>query len=219
MSFDLYFWPSGATKRPRLLAGRLADEDTRGLVPEERVLAFRADLLRRWPELADMISPWHDDLGWRQPWGRTDIADRYVGLNLPYGWAAVSALPLLARAYQLDCYDPQVGQLTVTRGEANLDGAAVLKGWVNEDNVARLFRTISSYIGYRYDDLDEDALVGALDDTDEETGRWFEYPLAGTPPLTVFLAWPPGRSVVTVRVEGTMDLVLSSRVEVALDML
>ncbi|MEU8404699.1 hypothetical protein AB0C19_00675 [Micromonospora sp. NPDC048842] len=83
MSYDLYFWPSGAAEDPRQLADRLADESADGLVPDARVLAFRAEALRRWPDLADMIAPWHDDLGWRQPWGHPGLADRFVGMAVP----------------------------------------------------------------------------------------------------------------------------------------
>ncbi|MFG1626499.1 hypothetical protein [Kribbella sp. NPDC049227] len=124
MSYDLYFWPSGAAKSPRLLADRLADEQADGLVPDRRVLAFRAELLRRWPDLADMIAPWHHDLGWRKPWGRTDLADRFVGVTLPYGCGSTGALPALAAAYGLDAYDAQSEQL-VAPGARPQDGGVL----------------------------------------------------------------------------------------------
>ncbi|MFV2104549.1 hypothetical protein [Micromonospora sp. LOL_024] len=102
------------------------------------------------------------------------------------------------------------------RGEV----AAQVEGWVAEEHVVQLLRQISSYIGYAYDDLDEAALTGALDDTnDEAADGWFEYPLAGTPPLVIRLAQPPGGAVVSVRVEGIMDLVLATRIETLLDLL
>jgi hypothetical protein len=69
VSYDLYFWPSGVAVDAQGLAERLADEDVTELVADGRVLEFRAELLRRWPDLADMIAPWHDDLDWRLPWG------------------------------------------------------------------------------------------------------------------------------------------------------
>ncbi|HET6760097.1 MAG TPA: hypothetical protein VFH20_12545 [Propionibacteriaceae bacterium] len=122
MSYDLYFWPSAATRNPRRLADRLADEEADGLVPDRRVLAFRAELLRRWPDLADMIAPWHHDLGWRQPWGRTDLADRFLGVTLPYGWEGTNALPALAGAYGLDSYDPQSEQLVAAGSSATEHG-------------------------------------------------------------------------------------------------
>jgi hypothetical protein len=224
VSHDLYFWPSGMGGDPRGLADRLAEELTDPLVPDGRVLAFRSDLLRRWPELADMITPWHVDLGRRQPWGRTDLADRFVGLTLPYQWEAASVLPALAGSYGLDCYDPQADRLVSPRpGSEAADseaGVACVAGWVFEDHVAQLLRHISAYIGYRYDESDEAALIGALEDTDDESvDAWFEYPLEGVPPLTVRLAQSPGSTVVSVRVEGEMDLVLAARVDTVLDTL
>ena len=168
MSYDLYFWSSGAAANPRRLADRLADEQADGLVPDERVLAFRAELLRRWPELADRIAPWHHDLGRRQPWGRTDLADRFVGLTLRYGWEATSALPIVAGSYGLDCYDPQSEQLVQPRPRRPGDR---IEGWVAEDHVVPLLQRLSASIGYPYDELDEAALSGALDDTDDESAE------------------------------------------------
>jgi hypothetical protein len=78
------------------------EEQADELVADQRVVAFRAELLRRWPELADMIAPWHHDLDWRQPWGCTDLADRFVGLTLPFGWKDIAELPVLAGAYGLE---------------------------------------------------------------------------------------------------------------------
>jgi hypothetical protein len=224
VSYDLYFWPSGAAKSPRRLADRLADEKTDGLVPDERVLAFRAELLRRWPDLADMISPWHHDLGWRQPEGRTDLANRFVGVTLPYGWEGTTALPVLAGAYGLDSYDPQTEQLvppwSPPPDRGVLNDVAKVDGWVAEEHVVQLLRQISVYIGYTYDDLDEAALTGVFDDpNDEEVDDWFDYPLAGTPTLVIRLAQSPGSPVVNVRVEGSIDMILARRIEALLDLL
>jgi hypothetical protein len=115
VSYDLYFWPSGATDDPGGLVEQLADEQAESLTADERVLAFRAELLRRWPDLTDDIFPWHDDLDWRQPWGRTDIADRFIGLTLSYGWEHIPALPAVAEAFGMDCYDPQLDVLASRR--------------------------------------------------------------------------------------------------------
>lgn len=171
-----------------------------------------------------MISPWHVDLGRRQPWGRSDLADRFVGLTLPFRWEAVDALPTLAGSHGLDCYDPQADRLVSPRpgpgAAAEPADVPYVGGWVFEDHVERLFRQVSAYIDYRYDELDEAALVGALDDTDDESAdAWFEYPLEGSPPLIVRLAQSRGSAVVSVRVEGVMDPVLAARVETVLDML
>ncbi len=224
MSHDLYFWPSGAAKDPGRLADLLADENARGLVPDQRVLAFRAELLRRWPDLADMIAPWHHDLDWRQPWGLTDLADRFVVVTLPYSWQATSALPAVAGVYGLDAYDPQSEQLVAPGSFPQewglLDDIPQVDGRVTEEDIVQLLRQLSAYIGYAYDDLDEAALNGALDGTNDETADgWFDYPLVGTPRLVIRLARPPDNAVVSVRVEGSMDLVLATRIKELLEQL
>ena len=58
-----------------------------------------------------------------------------------------------------------------------------------EDNVVQFLEHVSRYIGYRYDDLDEAALTGILERTDDESADgWFSYPLPSQPFLTVSLA-------------------------------
>jgi hypothetical protein len=95
-----------------------------------------------------------------------------------------------------------------------------VRGWVNEDNVVRLLAQISGLIGYSYDDLDEAALSGALDGTDDESfDKWFQYPLVGSPALMVHLAQSPGSTVVGVRIEGDIDAVLAARIETSVDLL
>jgi hypothetical protein len=144
--------------------------------------------------------------------------------DLSYGWGDTSALPALAGTFGLDSYDPQSEKLLLSgprpQDRGVLDGKAQVGGWVNEEHVVRLLRQISTYIGYAYDDLDEAALTGALESTnDEEADGWFDYPLAGTPPLLILLAQSPGSAVVSVRVVGAMDLALATRVETLLDLL
>jgi hypothetical protein len=93
-------------------------------------------------------------------------------------------------------------------------------GWIDEKNVVRFLSHLSGHIAYRYDTADEDALVGALDDTDDESETaWFRYPLMGTPAVVVRLARAVGGSVVSVRVEGDIDMILGARIETMLDLL
>ncbi|MEU4625188.1 hypothetical protein AB0G04_35095 [Actinoplanes sp. NPDC023801] len=50
-------------------------------------------------------------------------------------------------------------------------------GWVSEENVVQLLEQVSRYIGYDYGELDEVALTGALELTDDEAVEgWFSYP-------------------------------------------
>jgi hypothetical protein len=97
---------------------------------------------------------------------------------------------------------------------------ASVAGWVFEDNVVRFMELVSRYIGYEYDDLDEAALIGAIERTDDESAEsWFSYPLQGAPPLTTYLARAVDGSIVSIRVEGDIDPTLTARIETLFDLL
>ncbi len=99
---------------------------------------------------------------------------------------------------------------------AHQPGAArEISGWVHEDHVEKAMLRLSEYVGYRYDEHDEAALVGAFD----EPGDWFEYPLEGSPALTVRMARDEDSCVVMVSVGGGIDDVLAARIETMLDLL
>jgi hypothetical protein len=108
MSWDFYFWKTSIEKDPAAVADQLAEHQADCVAGDDRVLGFRTEVLRRWPDLANRIEPWHTDLG-TMPSGQTDLADRFVILTLRYGWPDQPALVALARDYGLFCYDPQVG--------------------------------------------------------------------------------------------------------------
>jgi hypothetical protein len=90
-------------------------------------------------------------------------------------------------------------------------------GWIFEDNVERFLVWLARYVGYAYDHLDEQALVGALDTTDDESDCWFEYPLVGTPHVPVRLARSLDSSVVIVQVRGQLHDVLAARIDTLLN--
>jgi len=93
-------------------------------------------------------------------------------------------------------------------------------GWIEEDNLVLALERLSGFVGYRFDDLDETALVGALENTDDETDdRWFEYPLQGSPALTVRIARAVGSGDVIVVVRGAIGDILAARIETLLDVL
>lgn len=94
------------------------------------------------------------------------------------------------------------------------------EGWIFEQNVVRFLTTLSHYIGYRYDHADEDALIGALDGTDDDSeAAWFRYPLMGEPSLEVALARSVGGSAVSVQVTGAIDPILHARIDTMLHLL
>ncbi|GLW34552.1 hypothetical protein Areg01_74890 [Actinoplanes regularis] len=94
---------------------------------------------------------------------------------------------------------------------------ATVDGWILEGNVVRFLTHLSRRTGYEYAAADEDALVGALDKTDDESGTaWFRYPLQGTPPVVVALAQAVGGGVVSVGIDGDIDAVLEARIDTML---
>jgi hypothetical protein len=89
---------------------------------------------------------------------------------------------------------------------------AQAQGMVKAERLVPTLRQISAAIGYRYDDLDEAALTGALDDAE------FDYPLAGIPALTVYLTRSADGETVSVRVESgiAMGLALAAKINALL---
>ena len=90
-----------------------------------------------------------------------------------------------------------------------------IAGWIHEDHVEKALLRLSAYVGYRFDEHDAAALVGAFDGPDD----WFEYPLEGSPALTVRMAKDEDSCVVMVSVSGDIDEVLAARIETLLDLL
>ncbi|ROO89287.1 hypothetical protein EDD29_6976 [Actinocorallia herbida] len=83
------------------MCGEPADEEGDSVKPGPDVFRFREQLLGLWPDLADRISPWAADPGWRQPSGREDLAAYYVGLTLSWSIAedTLQAMIDLAEAH------------------------------------------------------------------------------------------------------------------------
>lgn len=118
-------------------------------------------------------------------------------------------MPASALAPDLACG----AMLPVGPQNGSMTDNAVVSGWVWESQVVRLLRWLSTYTGYDYDWWDEQALSGALKTTDEESGVWFDLPLAGEPSLLVQVAVNAGSNVVSIRVAGPMPDVLVARVD------
>lgn len=105
-------------------------------------------------------------------------------------------------------------------GMPHTSAVQTVDGWVSEENVVQLLEHVSRYIEYDYGELDEVALTGALELTDDEVADgWFSYPLVGTPLLTISLARAVGGSDVSVRLEGEIDPILAARFETLFDLL
>jgi hypothetical protein len=93
-------------------------------------------------------------------------------------------------------------------------------GWVWQGNVEPLLRWVSHYVGYSFDQTDWQAVQVALPSTNADTADgWYEYPLVGTPPLTVSLARNVDALPVMVRIVGEMHQVLEARIDTLVSVL
>lgn len=95
---------------------------------------------------------------------------------------------------------------------------AKVVGWIFETNLDKFVEWVATYVNYRWDDLDDGALVGTLDATDADNPEaWFEYPIVGSPPVTLSVARDWGSAKFSVRITGAFDVVLAARLETLLD--
>lgn len=104
MGIDLAFWKTATEPNPRRIMDRFAtqgeDDDLSDVFEADpQVLAFRIEATRRWPILADMVSPWRIE----------DGGDRYAYfyLSSSIDSSIFSDLPALAHTHGLHAYDPQ----------------------------------------------------------------------------------------------------------------
>jgi hypothetical protein len=68
-------------------------------------------------------------------------------------------------------------------------GGDEISRWVWEQNVRMALKYLSRWTEYRFDDTDWQADETSLPQPDaDRTDGWYDYPLGGQPPLTVWLA-------------------------------
>jgi hypothetical protein len=93
-------------------------------------------------------------------------------------------------------------------------------GWILPANVRTLMFWLAYYVGYSFEDSDWEAVRAALPATNAELASgWYDYPVIGSPALTVWLARVPGDTPVSVRVTGELDEVLAARFETLIHVL
>ncbi|MGW4208567.1 hypothetical protein ACWEIJ_11330 [Lentzea sp. NPDC004789] len=90
-----------------------------------------------------------------------------------------------------------------------------VRGWIFEENLTKVVEYASHLAGYRWDDLDEEAMAAGVPGTDPDRDLWFEYP-AG--PWTLRIAQEDGTRVIQVRIGGDFDEVLAARLDTLLDL-
>lgn len=101
--------------------------------------------------------------------------------------------------------------MTTSEPECILDG-----GWIIDTNLRPLCESIAEFVGYEFSDLDWQAVEAALPVTDVEQAIWYDYPMLGLPPLTLFVAADPEASVVFIKVAGVADERTKAQIEAAL---
>lgn len=105
MSVDLGFWESGDGSAEDLYEDAAEGID-HTFTASQRVLEFRADLLNRWPDLADSIEPPEFDHELEVP---SDLS-RYILVTMHASQGdRIPAMTGLALAHGLVGYDPQAG--------------------------------------------------------------------------------------------------------------
>ncbi|KOG41764.1 hypothetical protein [Streptomyces resistomycificus] len=89
-------------------------------------------------------------------------------------------------------------------------------GWIIDTNLRPFCESVAAFAGYDFDDSDWQAVETALPETDVERSAWYDYPLSGGVPLTLFVAADPGSSVVFVGIGGAPDDATKAKIEAAL---
>jgi hypothetical protein len=91
-----------------------------------------------------------------------------------------------------------------------------VQGWVCAVNVRTAMEYLSRWVGYEFDDWDWQAIEFALPGTSWDEEKWYDYPIVGSPALTVLVAHSPDADPVGVRVRGDIDDILQARIETLL---
>jgi low temperature requirement protein LtrA len=88
--------------------------------------------------------------------------------------------------------------------------------WIWVSNLRRFLELVSSYVGYRFDYLDWQAIQAGLDTftSDKDT---FSYPLIGRRALTLTISKDPGSDEVSVQITGHQDRLLGARIAALTD--
>ncbi|TQS42783.1 hypothetical protein [Cryptosporangium phraense] len=128
MSIDLYFWKTALLADPDVVMDRLAMDDASVVLPDPAVATFRAQLLTRWPELDDQLSP-----------ADADLEAHFVIMQVTYSWDqdAIDEAVALSQRLGVCHYDPQTGDFLVPAGHQpatdHLAGSTALFPWADPE--------------------------------------------------------------------------------------
>lgn len=88
--------------------------------------------------------------------------------------------------------------------------------WIWITSLRRFLELASSYAGYRFDDLDWQAVQAGLDTLNSENDT-FSYPIAGQRRLSLTISKDPGSDEVAVRITSRKDRLLGARIAGLMD--
>lgn len=88
--------------------------------------------------------------------------------------------------------------------------------WIWRSSLRRFCELVSSYVGYRFDDLDWQAIQTGLDTLASENDA-FSYPVIGQQKLTLRISGDPSGDEVLVEVTGRRDQLLGARIAALTD--
>ena len=122
MSFDLVIWeapvPRSIDEVEALLDGYYEREAEDAFAPSRALVAFRRELLERYPALEDLPEESFDAPG-VSPWSVTPVAsDRVIELNVVWGTPdeVITTIAALVQRHGLILYDPQGPQVHLPDG-------------------------------------------------------------------------------------------------------
>jgi len=95
-------------------------------------------------------------------------------------------------------------------------GELLAANWIWVSSLRRFCELVSSYVGYRFDDLDWQAVQTGLDTLASETDT-FSYPIVGRRELTLTISKDAGSDEVSIQVRGRQDRLLGARIAALTD--
>lgn len=103
------------------------------------------------------------------------------------------------------------------RPSAQLPGNEPLAGnWIWVTSLRRFLELVSSYVDYRFDDLDWQAIQTGINTLTSENDT-FSYPMAGQRELSLTISKDPGGNEALVQIAGRQDRLLGARIAGLMD--
>ncbi len=99
---------------------------------------------------------------------------------------------------------------------ALLENYMTIANWIYEENLKPLLETLSSLVGYSFDESDWVAVSTGIINTNDEEDKWYKYQLIGKQAVEIAIAIEPGSCVIHVQLQGELDVEEKAEVAVAI---